>query len=81
MAGTSYQRLATSAQAADEHEDEHELSRDNAYTRATLDEFNRPAPAWWKRALLIAAIFFLGYAAWKLGRMGGEKPKVIYATR
>jgi len=77
----TYQRLPTSATAADENEEE-ELSRTNAYTRSTLAEFNREPPAWWKRGLVLFAIFFLGFAAWKISKIGEHnKPKIIYATR
>ena len=43
-------------------------------------EFNRQPPAWWKRALLIAALIGLGWLSLKLAK-GNPKPQVIYANR
>jgi hypothetical protein len=43
-------------------------------------EFNRQPPAWWKRGLLLVALFALGWLSLKLAR-GNPKPQVIYATR
>jgi hypothetical protein len=85
----SYQRLPTSPveqhelqqQQQEQEQDEPELSTSNAYSRATLDEFNRPEPAWWKRALVIVAIIFSGWLAFRIGHSGNSKAKVIYATR
>lgn len=45
-------------------------------------EFERPAPSWWKRALLLFALVLMGWAAVRLGSYGRDtQPKVIYATR
>ncbi|KLT42207.1 hypothetical protein CC85DRAFT_228725, partial [Cutaneotrichosporon oleaginosum] len=53
------------------------------HSRSTLEEFNRPAPAWWKRVALIATIIFLGWSAIRFGRGASKskQPEVIYATR
>lgn len=78
---SQYQRLPTSDTAA-AAADEDELSLSNPYPRRTLDEFNRPPPAWWKRAALLFTIFFLSWAAIRLGRGASKKaPEVVYATR
>lgn len=82
---SQYQRVPTSEAAAHDREAEHadELNLQNPHSRNTLEEFNRPAPAWWKRAALIAAIIFLGWGAIRLGRGASksQQPEVIYATR
>lgn len=76
---SEYQRVPTSENAATEAEQE--LSLENPHTRATLDEFNPVAPAWWKRAALVFTIFFLAWGAIRLGRGASKAPDVIYATR
>ncbi|KAL1412695.1 hypothetical protein Q8F55_000442 [Vanrija albida] len=80
----TYQRLPTSPQDArdEQQQPERELSRENPLSEATIAEFNRPEPAWWKRAGLLVLILFLSWLAIKLGGIGGKKqPEVIYATR
>lgn len=78
---SSYQRIPTSEDAAAEAEQE--LSLENPHTRATLREFEQPAPAWWKRAALVFTIIFLAWIAIRLGRGATSKssPEIIYATR
>jgi len=48
---------------------------------ASQAEFNRPPPSWWKRALLILSLVFMLWLTLKLGGMGNQKSKVIYASR
>lgn len=79
-----YQRIPTTenhAEAVEERDEANELSLENPLSRSTLDEFNRPLPALWKRIGLLVAIVFLGWAAVRLGRAGTAEPEVIYATR
>lgn len=78
-----YQRIPTNegnAIAEEERDEANELSLENPLSRSTLEEFNRPPPAAWKRVALIFTIFFLGWAAFKLGR-AGSTPEVVYANR
>jgi hypothetical protein len=78
----SYQRVPSRPEDVNEVDEHDLLTLDNPHTASTMAEFNRPAPAWWKRGLLIFAVFFLGWMAVKLGGLTGDrKPKVIYATR
>ncbi|WVF73013.1 hypothetical protein IAT40_007831 [Kwoniella sp. CBS 6097] len=53
--------------------------------RSVQDEFNRPSPSWWKRVLLVIALFAMGWISIKLGSQGWggkeEKPTIIYASR
>ena len=48
---------------------------------ASQAEFHRQPPSWWKRAALIFSLVFMVWLTLKLGGMGREKPKVIYASR
>lgn len=86
----SYQRIPTSSQAADardEHEHEQDeqdsLSLQNPLTQSSIDEFNRPPPALWKRLAVLAAVLVLGWGAVRLGQWGERKrnPEIIYASR
>ncbi|GMK54516.1 hypothetical protein CspeluHIS016_0111020 [Cutaneotrichosporon spelunceum] len=78
-----YQHVPTSEAAAQEAEEE--LSLQNPHSRATLDEFNRPEPQWWKRVGLILTLFFLAWFSIYIGKEHvfnkEKKPEVIYATR
>lgn len=79
----SYQRIPTSAQQADEVDEQDQLSLQNPLTQSTIDEFNRQPPALWKRLAVIATILLLGWGAVKLGQWGEKKrsPEIIYASR
>ncbi|KAK4689856.1 hypothetical protein P7C73_g223, partial [Tremellales sp. Uapishka_1] len=48
---------------------------------STQAEFDRPAPAWWKRGLLVLFVLFLGWLTVHLGSLGTKKPEIIYASR
>lgn len=58
-------------------------SADRPLRESVQQEFNRPAPATWKRVLLLLGILFMGWASIKLGGVawGKKQPQVIYATR
>ncbi|KAL7418501.1 hypothetical protein Q5752_006959 [Cryptotrichosporon argae] len=75
---SGYQRVPT-AEIEDEAEPAR-VSRAAPLSASTRAEFDRAAPAWWKRALVLAAIVLFGWGAVKLGGLG-RKPQVIYASR
>lgn len=80
---SSYQRIPSSAQQADEQDERDALSLQNPLTQSTIDEFNRQPPPLWKRLAVLAAVILLGWGAIRLGQWGGEKsqPEIIYASR
>lgn len=78
MSHARYERIPTDPNAAHDHDLDQDSDRP---LRASVQaEFNRQPPAWWKRGLLLIALFGLGWLAIKLST-GNSKPQVIYATR
>jgi hypothetical protein len=79
MSTARYERIPTDPNAANDHDHDHDDS-DRPLRASVQAEFNRQPPAWWKRGLLLLALFGLGWLAIKLST-GISKPQVIYATR
>jgi hypothetical protein len=75
MSTARYERIPTDAQ-----HDEHDIDQDRPLRASVEAEFNRQPPPWWKRALLLLALFGLGWLALKLAK-GNPQPQVIYANR
>lgn len=81
-------RAAAPVPEVNDHADmaTHEASADadRPLRQSVQEEFDRPAPATWKRVLLIVAIIVMGWISIKLGSTawtGKKQPQIIYATR
>ncbi|OCF44606.1 hypothetical protein I317_01493 [Kwoniella heveanensis CBS 569] len=101
MSSSAYQPIPTSSPPSSRPTSPQYQSRTSTHTplhetdpsyrplrRSVQDEFNRPAPSWWKRVLLVIALFAMGWISIKLGSQGwgsgtkdGDKPTIIYASR
>lgn len=80
----TYQRVPTSSPTRGVSSNLPTLLEDRPLRSSVQAEFDRPAPAWWKRFLIVVALLFMAWATVKLGGMGhgkDEKPQVIYASR
>lgn len=78
MSTARYQRLPTEGE--NEQEQDRPDDSDRPLRASVQAEFNRPAPAWWKRAILIMVMCGLAWLSLRLAR-GNPKPQVIYANR
>ncbi|ORX40693.1 hypothetical protein BD324DRAFT_611806 [Kockovaella imperatae] len=93
MSSGSYQRIPTSPSSS--RPSSPRISRDSTGQeileeddndahrplRASVQaEFNRPPPAWWKRAGIILFMLVLGWLSIRLGTMK-KSPQIIYASR
>jgi hypothetical protein len=77
MSTARYERIPTDP---DTDQRDQDIDNDRPLRASVQAEFNRQPPAWWKRALLLVALFGLGWLAIKLST-GNPKAQVIYATR